>query len=179
MRYELLVAATFVRAGFEVEPEDESDSTTKHPEFVATHRTAKFVVAVEAKARNRRPSDRNPARAGVDNLIENAAEKAPRDMPFALFVDVAMPPEDRDKPPSWLDEVDQSVKQVVAKHGGMPGPFDWVFFTSIPHQFGLTGEPDPPRHYIDWVPRTTRVPTEIRAAIVTAVQQYGRIPEFE
>src|SRR4051812_21370619 len=37
VRYELLVAATFVRAGFQVEPEDESSSLT-HPEFVATHR---------------------------------------------------------------------------------------------------------------------------------------------
>jgi hypothetical protein len=43
-----------------------------------------------------------------------------------------MPPEDRDKMPSWTSEVDESAKEVIRKHGGMPGPFDWVFFTSIP-----------------------------------------------
>jgi len=179
VRYELLVAATFVRAGFQVEPEDETDPRTKHPEFVATHRASKFVVAVEAKARNRRPSDRSPERVGVDDLIANAAEKAPKDKPFAVFVDVAMPPEPRDQPPSWVNEVDQVVKDTVEKHGRMPGPFDWVFFTSIPHQYGLPGEADPPRHYLDWVPRTTRIPDDIRTAIVTAVQQYGSIPDFE
>lgn len=178
VRYELLVAATFVRAGFQVEP-DESDPTTKHPEFVATHRATKFVVAVEAKARNRRPTDRTPARAGVDDHIANAAQKAPKDKPFALFVDVAMPLEDREKPPSWAEEVDQAVRVVVEKHGGMPGPFDWVFFTNIPHQYGLTGEPDPPRQWVGWLPRKTRVPAEVQQAVVTAVQQYGRIPEFE
>jgi hypothetical protein len=136
-------------------------------------------VAVEAKARNRRPTDRNPARVGVDDLIANAATKAPTDKPFAAFVEVAMPPEERDKPPSWVDEVDQTVKDVVNKHGGMPGPFDWVFFTNIPHQYGLAGEPDPPRHWLVWQPRATRMPPEIQEAIMTAVQQYGRIPEFD
>jgi hypothetical protein len=178
-RYELLIAATFVRAGFLVEPEDETDRSRRHPEFIATHKHTGFVVAVEAKARNRRPSDRNPARAGVDDLIADAATKAPKDKPFAVFVDVAMPPGQRDKPPSWVDEVDQTVKDVVNKHGGMPGPFDWVFFTNIPHRYGLTGEPDPPRDWLGWQPRATRMPPEIQEAIVTAIQQYGRIPEFE
>jgi hypothetical protein len=178
-RYELLVAATFARAGFKIEPEDESDGSAKHPEFIATHRPTNFAVAVEAKARNRRLSDRNPDRVGVEDLIANAAEKATADVPFVLFVDVAMPPEDRSKPPSWLNEVDHTVNNVVMKYGGVRGPFDWVFFTNIPHQYGLSGEPDPPRHYMEWVPRTTRIPEAIRAGIAAAVQQYGNIPEFE
>jgi hypothetical protein len=178
-RYELLVAATFVRAGFRVQPEDETDNSRRHPEFIATHKKTGFVVAVEAKARNRRPSDRNPARVGVEDHIADAATKAPKDMPYAVFVDVAMPPQERGKPPSWVDEVDQTVKDVVNKHGGFPGPFDWVFFTNIPHQYGTADEPDPPRHWLGWQPRGTRMPTEIQEAIVKAVQQYGRIPEFE
>jgi hypothetical protein len=179
VRYELLVAAAFVRAGFQVDPEDESDSSSTHPEFLATHRATNFVIAVEAKARNRRPSDRTPARAGVDDLVARAAQQAPKNEPFALFVDVAMPPEDRTKPPSWTDEVDQTVRAVVERNGGMPGPFDWVFFTNIPHQWGLSGEADPPRHFLDWLPRACRIPEEIRHAIVTAMQQHGNIPKFE
>jgi hypothetical protein len=53
VRYELLVAATFVRANFAVEPDDETDNRTSHPEFVAMHRETGFIVAVEAKARDR------------------------------------------------------------------------------------------------------------------------------
>jgi SEC-C motif-containing protein len=178
VRYELLVAATFVRAGFSVKPEDESSSTT-HPEFVATHRDTGFVVAVEAKARNRRQSDRNPAKAGVDDLVAKAATQGPKDKPFALFVDVAMPPGDPNKPPSWLDEVDQTVKNVMEKHGGLPGPFDWVVFTNIPHQFGEPGGADPSRHWAEWLPRTTRISPAINQAVIAALQKYGIIPEFE
>ena len=114
---------------------------------MAAHRETNFTVAVEAKARNRRPSDRNPATTGVYDLVENAAHKASAKRPFALFVDVAMPPEDAAAAPKWTNEVDEIVKAVVAKHGGMPGPFDWVLFTSIgdetqffqrrPHRSGL------------------------------------------
>jgi hypothetical protein len=44
VRCELLVAATFARAGFHVDPEDESDSKVRHPEFIATHKATKFVL---------------------------------------------------------------------------------------------------------------------------------------
>jgi hypothetical protein len=124
VRYELLVAVTFVRAGFAVEPENEADGSSRHPEFVATHRATGFAVAVEAKARNRRLTDVTPTSAGVYDLVENAAGKAPIDTPFALFVDVAMPPKDSAAlRPSWFEEVDETVKTVVEKRGGFPGPF--------------------------------------------------------
>jgi hypothetical protein len=76
MRYELLVAAAFVRAGFDVAPEDESDSSRSQPEFVATHCETKFTIAVEAKARSRRPTDRNPERAGIGATGMDATGRA-------------------------------------------------------------------------------------------------------
>jgi len=178
VRYELMVAATFVRAGFKVRPEDDS-KTEKHPEFVATHRETGFEIAVEAKARNRRQSDRNPTRAGVEDLVDTAASQGIKGKPFALFVDVVMPPSDSDQPPSWANEVDQTVQDVVQKHGGMPGPFDWVVFTNTPHRFGEPGGADPPRQWVEWVPRATRVPFEIHEVVIQALQQYGAIPDFE
>jgi len=85
-------------------------------------------------------------------------------------------------PPSWLSELEQIVKDVsnrhVAKHGGR-GPFDWVFCTSIPHQFGEPKQPDPPRQYLNFVPHDSRIPSEIRATIAKAILQYGNIPKFE
>ena len=178
VRYELLVAAAFVRAGFSVEPEDEA-SKKRHPEFTATHRATGFEVAVEAKARNRRQSDRTPTKAGVDDLVDKAATQGHGGKPFMLFVDVAMPPESPTKPASWGAEVDQTVKNVIKKRGGPPGPFDCLIFTSFTYQEGLPDGPDLAVPYVIWQPPTTRVPPPMLEAILTAVNQYARIPEFE
>ena len=53
VRYELFVAATCIRAGFDIAYEDETDKTKKHPEFVATHRLTGQKISVEAKRRHR------------------------------------------------------------------------------------------------------------------------------
>lgn len=50
-KYELAVAGLFVRAGFTIEWIDEP--TRKRPEFIATHKTTKERLAVEAKSRHR------------------------------------------------------------------------------------------------------------------------------
>jgi hypothetical protein len=176
-RYELLVAAVFARAGFQIDPEDES-KTARHPEFVATHRTSQFVMAVEAKARNRRQNDTNPEKAGVDDLIRKAATQTVAGKPFALFVDVAMPPVEPGKEPSWTEEVDRSVNAVV-ESVGKPGPFDLVMFTNIPHRYGLSGQPDPPKEWVIWLPTLSRIPPAIVDALIKSLKQYGNIPDYE
>lgn len=178
VRYELLVAATFVRANFAIEPEDETDNRTSHPEFVATHRETGFVVAVEAKARDRRLSDRSPARVGITDRLDDAARKAPKDKPYVVFAEVAMPHDDANRP-SWTDEVSADVQHIVKKYGGWPGPFDMLIVTSIPNLLGTPGEPDRPWTFARWHPDETRIPTGAREALVTSLRQYGRIPEFE
>ena len=104
-RYELFVAALFVRAGFDIAYEDESDSSRKHPEFVATHRATRFVMAVEAKARHRKlkAGDSRPA-AGVKRLLMNAAKKRTA-FPYVVLVDVNLPPDAATGPPSWMPEI--------------------------------------------------------------------------
>src|SRR4030042_2787260 len=52
-RYELFASATCIRAGFDIQYEDESDVTRKHPEFIATHKGTKQIISVEAKSRHR------------------------------------------------------------------------------------------------------------------------------
>lgn len=178
VRYELLVAATFVRANFAVEPEDETDNRTSHPEFVATHRETGFVVAVEAKARDRRLSDRTPDKVGMTDRLDNAAKKAPKDNPYVVFVEIAMPREDADRP-SWTDEISADVQHIVRKYGGSPGPFDMLVVTSIPNLLGTPGEPVRPWTFARWHPDETRIPIEAQDALLTALRQYGRIPEFE
>jgi len=52
-RYELYVVAIFIRAGFTIDYEDETDGSRKHPEFLAIHKETGQQFAVEAKKRNR------------------------------------------------------------------------------------------------------------------------------
>ena len=98
-------------------------------------------------------------------MIAKAARQGIANKPFALFVDVAMPPASR-LPPAWCEEVDQSVKVLAEKHRS--SPFDWVFFTNIPH-----GE------FVEWIPRASRIPHDIHLAVHSAFAQHGRIPDFE
>ena len=52
-RYEVLVAAVFARAGFEIEWIGDAEAASKHPEFIATHKRTGKKVGVETKSRQR------------------------------------------------------------------------------------------------------------------------------
>jgi hypothetical protein len=101
-RHEVAVAATMVRAGFEVEFEDETDSSRKHPEFVATHHHTRTRIAVEAKSIHRtgvlgyRNGNPPPAldhasfhkiAAQVCGQVQRALPKA-HNLPLYVFVDL-------------------------------------------------------------------------------------------
>ena len=52
-RHELFAEATCLRAGFTIEHEDETDRSTRHAEFTATHKATGQKVSVEAKSKHR------------------------------------------------------------------------------------------------------------------------------
>lgn len=95
--HEVFVAAIFCRAGFSLEFEDESDGSTKHPEFIATHRRTGVMVSVEAKAFRREQIEKfdfadwavGGFRAG--RLLNNAAAKS-KGIPHYIILDVVHPP---------------------------------------------------------------------------------------
>jgi len=99
-RYEVAIAATFARAGFEIELLDESVKSSKHCEFVAVHKQTRTEVYVEAKSR-RRPGVLNQpgtfdasthAKGDVFGLYIDAVRQAPRDpKPYFIFIDVNVP----------------------------------------------------------------------------------------
>jgi hypothetical protein len=181
-RYELFVAATFIRAAFDIEYEDESDPTVKHPEFKATHKTSSLLLAVEAKAKHRpepiggQGSDLEGAqlRPRVRGLLRDAATKKAAD-PLVVFVELGLPPQDAPGPPSWIAEVRQELEQVT-RECRAGSPFDLVVFTNVPHQYGKPGEPDPARHFYAMWPPDTVVPESLIDAIGRALMQYGNIP---
>lgn len=176
-RYELLVTAAFIRAGFDIEFEDESDQSKKHPEFIAVHKDSGFKMALEAKARHRHVAAvlaNPPDEPRVDSLLRNAAAKA-GDLPYAVSVDVALPPEAASSVPSWVPKVESELASVIDESGGI-SPFDLVFFTNVPHLYGESGEGDPARHFYAVRPEQSRVPEALVETLGAAFEQYGRVP---
>ena len=181
-RYELFVAATFVRAGFDIEYEDESDPTVRHPEFKGRHRASSLLLEVEAKAKHRlEPSGAQVAnvedvrrRPRLRGLLRDAAGKK-RALPLVVFVELGLPPEDATGRPSWITGVHQELEQVVRENAGR-NPFDLVVFTNLPHQYGEPGEPDPARHFYAMWPPNTVVTESIIDSIGQALMQYGHVP---
>lgn len=175
-RYELFVAATFIRASCEIAYEDESDGSKKHTEFVAKHQESGLELSVEAKARQRHVRgdfDVATIRPGVRDLLLNAAAKGAAH-PLVVFVELNVPPEDPKKQPSWVPHVDQVVQEITAEKG--KSPFDVIVFTNRPHLYGETGEPDPAWHGYQKRPSTSLVPEAIANAIGDAAAQYGNVP---
>jgi hypothetical protein len=176
-RYELFVAATFIRAGFEFAYEDESDTKVKHAEFIATHKESGLVAAVEAKARQRTmkgPFDVASIRPGVKQLLVNAAGKKPAH-PLILFLEMNLPPEPADQPPSWVPHVDAVVKEIVHDAGDQ-WPFAAVMCTNRPHIYGQPDEPDPAKQFAVTRPHRSPISMTIIDTLVTAVTQYGNVP---
>src|SRR5262249_48176441 len=99
-RYELFVAATMIRAGFDIEPENERDLTRQHPEYVGTHRETAGGFGVGAKSRRLpgvlgfkgEPIREDGFKLDVRQVIKRALEKEEIARPYIVFIDANMPP---------------------------------------------------------------------------------------
>jgi hypothetical protein len=99
-RYEVLIAAIFARAGFEIEWIDDRKAAGKHPEFIALHKKTKTKIGVETKSRQR-PGAMNYIgsvtpethfKGDIFDLYEKAVTQAPAEsLPFLIFIDVNVP----------------------------------------------------------------------------------------
>lgn len=88
VRYEIRVAAMFLRAGFELDWEDETDRRTTHVEYTATYPSTGKSFGVECKIRNQDGSKKSHQRLGkFVGLVSDALGKAtPHDR--LIFVDL-------------------------------------------------------------------------------------------
>ena len=87
--YETVVAACFVRAGFNIEFLDEDDRSTTHCEFVAKHPSGNR-YSVEAKYRHRDEEDGAPGKFKLGRLLVSALKKE-ADFTRIVFIDLAVP----------------------------------------------------------------------------------------
>jgi hypothetical protein len=111
-RYEVAIAAAFVKCGFEIDWVE--NRSAKHPEFIAHKKQSGEQVAVETKSRHRggvlhhrgKLSPPKDLKADVDRLYRDALQQNSRGLPFAVFLDVNIPPEFKsDEPAEWQREI--------------------------------------------------------------------------
>jgi hypothetical protein len=97
-RHELLAEATCIRAGFDIEHENEADGSTRHAEFTAVHRATGQRVSVEAKSKHRpgmygQPGEREPVGSHylpVHKLLKDAISKN-TEHPLVVFLELNLP----------------------------------------------------------------------------------------
>jgi hypothetical protein len=143
-RYEIYVSAAFLRAGFDVELEDEDDRTTSHCEFAVTHRESGRKYSVEAKSRHRTgylgvagkraPLDEIEASC-TDLLVKALRKVAGHDR--IVFIDVNVPPSEAALFASdWFKKIIYQLERLETKPPqGTPLPSAIVFFTNFPHHY--------------------------------------------
>ena len=185
-RYELYVAATCIRAGFDIAYEDEADTSHKHPEFVATHRGTGDKMAVEAKSK-RRPGvlgfsddgaiDDNRPR--VQHLLRDAFSKAVAG-PYAIFLDLNLPPSGEPLAMQpWLRGMLDGLASVGGRGADGRDEFNVLLLTNHPHHYGSPNSPYPPNDLTTVIARHPRFALSqpgILSDLHRSAEQYGNIP---
>lgn len=145
-RYEIAIAAIFARLDCDIEFTDEN-SKSKHCEFIATHRETKAVLAVEAKSKKRsgvlhetgllQPLEKLYSARVIKRLFREALEQNPKDVPFAVFIDVNTPPTPNvpadDK--QWVKDVKSIVDRKMKDLPPEEYPLNAVFFTNYSYHY--------------------------------------------
>lgn len=191
-RYELTIAASFIRAGFNIDYEDESDNSKKHPEFIATHIATGEQIAVEAKSRHREgilgqpgnPQDQKKVKADIKRILHEALQK-PTILPYVICIDLNMPPIKGnifDSP--TMKEIARTIDNKEKKHKDPSGfPATMYVFTNYPHHYVNDNELDPSKLWIATLVKHPEHPFrhfDTVKLIDESFAQYGNIPnEFK
>lgn len=186
-RYEITVMALFLRAGFALTLDDESDVGRKHVEFIAQDKISGEQIFVEAKSRHRvgvlgyRIGQLPPAEseavvtANVSSLLDSALSKGVKDR-FVICIDLNMPELDQD--------IDNSpvTKELAATLKDRDDTYgldaNTVIFTNYPHHYGVAGEPDPKSSFLfaNSTDRKPAISAQSIEKIRRSLEQYGYFP---
>jgi len=132
--YETFVAAIFIKAGFDLEFENEADGTKSHCEFKATYRETGANFSVEAKARVAGKSH-----ADVGNQLYNALLKEANHT-RVVFIDVNVPDDaSQQHSISYIEETLAGLRgreSSLTIHGN-PAPEAYIIVTNHPYEYSL------------------------------------------
>lgn len=125
-RYEIHVAALFVRAGFDIEFEDETDGSTTHCEFTATYKRTGKRFSVEAKRRE-------GSRPRIGHLFNDALSKN-ANYERIVFIDINMRDDATgNQPPTYLEKALRRLRFFEGQSlNGQLRPPAYVFVTNSP-----------------------------------------------
>lgn len=132
--YETSVAAIFIKAGFDLVFEDETDISTSHCEFTATHIETGKKFSVEAKCRQG-----SEASHKIGNQLYGALRKR-ADHTRVVFIELNVP--DKSTNDEAIDFIEALMSQLREleerlKIDGNAAPEAYVFLTNSPYQYSL------------------------------------------
>ena len=132
--YETFVAAAMIKAGFELEFENEADPTNSHCEFTATYPETGVKFSVEAKARGA-----GKVHADVGKQLGNALRKKAK-YKRIVFIDVNVPDKlDEQQVIPYVPELMAGLRRMESslKIKGVPAPAAYVLVTNYPFHYSL------------------------------------------
>ena len=185
-RYEIALAASFVRSGFDIRWLEEEG---KHAEFVATLPSTNDEIVVEGKSRRRTgilheaglSPDFDDVQADVNNLYRAALKKLTDSKPFLISLDVNLPQSinpltGREK---WLPDVGQLLNRHPEPTREESAKEFCLVFTNFNWHYSGS-DLAPPHQVVYTFPQwCTEVPSHDTTftALIQAFDRYGRRPE--
>lgn len=138
-RYEIRVAAMFLRAGFDLTWEDETDRSTTHGEFTATYPKTGRSFWVECKMRNQSPAAKSQSGFGkFVGLVSDALRKE-TDAERLIFVDINTPAKPRvaESHYDWRTAAVSNLRRFEGSKDAQELPSALVFITNFPDHHHL------------------------------------------
>lgn len=138
-RYEIRVAAMFLRAGFDLTWEDETDRLKSHGEFTATYPRTGKSFWVECKMRNQSPDAKSQAGFGkFVGLVSDALRKK-TDAERLIFVDINTPAKPRAAGSfyDWRTAAVSDLRRFEGSKAASGLPTALVFITNFPEHHHL------------------------------------------
>lgn len=191
-RHELFAEATCLRAGFQIEHENEKDRSTRHAEFTAKHLATGQMISVEAKSKHRpgvlgqagvrEASDAVNLRFG--HLLNDAVSKNPPH-PLIVFLDMNIPFETakrflspRASSPPIHPFILRTLDRMRRQHGGKD-PITQLIITNHPGHYTKDHEIPDHAHVLGQISQVPLKPARLEAlfAITQATNLYGNIPQ--
>jgi hypothetical protein len=133
--FETQVAAWLIKAGFELEFENESDRASTHCEFTATYKATGEKYSVEAKSRE--VEGPKSSRPKVGRKLYEALEKRANNKRL-VFLDLNKPLHTQDAANLAFDRAERIVKRSEGlRIQGNPAPEAYVCITNMSDQYAL------------------------------------------
>jgi len=179
-RYEVRVAAMFLRCGFDLSWEDETDGTSSHCEFTATHPKTGRSFGIECKMRNQSAESKSQSGFGkFVGLVGDALLKE-TNADRLVFVDINTPAKSRDpnSPYDWRTAAVSDLRRFEGSKQAEGLPSALVVVTNFPdhhHLDEVVADAGAIVEGFKTADYRTGEPTTIRQRI----QQRERLPEVE